>query len=330
MSQLRYNLITGDWVILAPERSKRPMDFVRSRVDTEVSAHQEGCPFCLGNEAAAGEEVWRTPESGPWAVRVLPNKYASLVPGTEMTRTGTGYQRSMSGLGRHEVIIETPLHNGFLATQAPAQVGSVLLSWRERMLAFYQDPVVEHVILFKNHGEAAGSSLTHPHSQIYGVPVVPEQVRSRLEDALRFYADNGECVFCHCLRLEREQGERVVAENDAFVAFIPYAALSPYHLWIFPKRHLACFGAISDAELEALSLLLCDVLSRLHASLDDPDYNLVVQSLSPAESSVRYAHWYLSIVPRLAKAAGFELGTGMFINPSLPESSARYLREAKV
>jgi UDPglucose--hexose-1-phosphate uridylyltransferase len=163
-----------------------------------------------------------------------------------------------------------------------------------------------------------------------GTPVVPGRVRNRIEAALRNYDDFGECLYCWCLKEELHEGIRIVRENESFVAFAPYAALTPFHLWIFPRRHNACFGNVTDSELSDLASILKEILLRIYVGLDNPDLNYVTRSLSPDHGSLKYFHWYVSIVPRLSTVAGFELGTGMFINTVLPEQSAEFLRELKV
>ena len=204
-------------------------------------------------------------------------------------------------------------------------VHRILEAYCHRFVEFYADPRVRHVIVFKNHGADAGASQQHPHSQIVGIPIVPGQVVERIERARRFFADSGQCLACSLIAQERDQGCRIIAENAEFVAFIPYAALSPYHLWIFPKTHEACFS--EQPALSALAEVLHTVLAKVHGMLANPPFNLVVRSLGPQEKDAAHFHWYISIVPRVNKRAGFELGTGMYINPSSPESRAQALRE---
>ncbi len=236
----------------------------------------------------------------------------------------------MTGAGLHEVIIDTPLHNASIANLPISNVEAILTAYKRRFLDYYQIPYIEHVIIFKNHGLRAGTSLQHPHSQIVGTPVIPGRLKSRIEDALKYYDDFGECLYCLILREELNEGVRVISQNDSFAAFIPYSALSPFHIWIFPKRHRACFGSITDSELHDLASILKETLKRLHRGLGNPDFNYAIHSLSPQECAVKYFHWYLSIVTRVTRTAGFEIGTGMYINPSVPDSSAKFLRDVIV
>lgn len=329
MPELRYNQVTGHWVILAHERAHRPEDLAEQRPAAAadlVPEWVEGCPFCVGNEDRSEAATYQWPSDGAWQVRAVPNRYAALSSVGNAERRGSGYWRTVEGTGWHEVIIETPHHNQPLDRRSRDGVAQVLIAYRERMNACYADPRTRHVAVFRNHGAAAGASLRHPHSQLVGTPVVPGQVRQRLESALAYWGDDGACLFCHCLRQECEDGRRIVASNERFVALVPYAALSPFHLWIFPVDHHAYFGDIAEDQVEALAAILREVLARLRVALDDPDTNLVIRSAAPTEREVRYFHWYVSIVPRLTKAAGFELGSGMFINTVPPSASASYLR----
>jgi UDPglucose--hexose-1-phosphate uridylyltransferase len=254
------------------------------------------------------------------------NRYPALRPEGRAARSGTGSRQTVEGTGQHEVIVEAREHDTSLAQLPVEQVAMVLTAYRERTRRLYEDPRIEHVIVFRNHGPGAGTSLEHPHSQAVGTPVVPGQVRTRMEAALHFFGDSGRCLFCHCLEEELEEGSRVVASSPGFVAFVPFAALSPFHLWVFPRRHNAYFGDLDAVELADLAEVLKRTLLLLRSGLDDPDFNLVIRSFAPNERSVRYLHWYLSIVPRMSRAAGFELGTGMFINTSVPEECAAFLR----
>jgi len=326
MSELRLNLITGEWVIIATERAKRPEEFRQAAAKRVLPPFSESCPFCPGHEDRTPAETLRIPDDGSWLVRAVPNKFSALSPEGDPTRHDAGLKTRLGGIGYHEVIIESPAHDASTALLPVAQVERVMAACRDRLRAFYREAAVEHVIIFKNHGEAAGTSLEHPHCQIVGTPVLPGQLRRRIEEAMRFWGDYASCLYCRTLADELAEGVRVVTENASFVAFVPYAALSPFHLWITPRRHAAHFGAVADSELADLAAILRDVLRRLHFGLGDPDFNWVIRSLSPEEGAVKYFHWYLSLVPRVSRAAGFELGTGMFINTALPEASAAFLR----
>jgi len=326
MPELRRNMATGEWVVIATERAKRPEEFASHREPRTSPPHRDDCPFCPGNEHLTPGLVFALPPEGPWQVRVFPNKFAALTPDIPLQRSCDGHFHKATGYGFHQVIVETPRHDLPLALQEPGGVDRVVEAWHRAYSFLAASPGVEFVIPFKNHGEAAGTSLEHPHSQIIGLPIFPGHIRGRMEEAIRFYDAEGECVFCAMIRMERTAGVRVVAENARFIAFVPYAAFSPFHLWIFPKAHQSSFQELDDACKADLSALLRPVLRKIHAGLQDPDFNLMVRS-GPADSPrLQYFHWYISIVPRLGKAAGFELGSGMYINTARPEESAAFLR----
>ena len=261
---------------------------------------------------------------------VVLNKYPALSPEGERIRHMDGIYRSMSGVGVHEVVIEHPRHDMTTALMPVEDVLDVLQAYRQRYADLRKDPRIEAVIIFKTHGEGAGTSLQHPHAQIAATPIVPTQIRRRLDEAIRFFDENGECVFCQTLRQELRARERIVYENESFVAFIPYAALSPFHLWIYPRRHMSAFDSVMNGELAHLARALRTVLAKLYHGLGDPDYNFSVRSIPLRSGQTDYFHWYVAIVPRVTKTAGFEIGSGMYINTSLPEASAEFLRGVAV
>jgi UDPglucose--hexose-1-phosphate uridylyltransferase len=331
MAELRQNLITREWVIIASERSKRPHEFRRGNgIHRPPSSYESGCPFCRGNEHLTEAELYRIGEGADWRVRVVPNRYPALKSSGERVRKTHGIYRSMSAVGAHEVVVEHIRHDLTLALMQTGEVEDVFRSYRQRYSEIRKDRRVESIVIFKNHGEGAGTSLHHPHSQVVGTPIVPSQVRRRIDESVRYFDEAGECIFCTTLREELLARERIVHESEHFVAFIPYAALSPFHIWIFPRRHVSSFDAILDGELSDLALNARTVLAKLYHGLQDPDYNYSIRSIPTREGQTEYFHWYLTIVPRLAKTAGFEIGSGMYINPSLPEESAAFLRKTEI
>jgi UDPglucose--hexose-1-phosphate uridylyltransferase len=211
-----------------------------------------------------------------------------------------------------------------------AHVASILRVYRERYNALSLDHRVNHITIFKNHGADAGASLAHPHSQLIATPVIPSQVRHRLFEALRHYDDAGECMFCHMVEREVEDQTRVVLKSERFVAMEVFASATPFATHIFPLRHMASFGDISEMEVVDLARVLRTLLAKIYVGLENPDLNFTVRS-GPAEyAAARHFHWYVSVIPRLTRVAGFELGSGMFINSVLPEAAAEYLRKVAV
>ncbi|RRR77791.1 MAG: DUF4931 domain-containing protein [Candidatus Viridilinea halotolerans] len=328
MAELRQNLATREWVIIASERARRPNAYAeavdRLRIH-ERPEHDPACPFCVGNEEL-DLEVCRQPLTGPWATRVVRNKYPALDLEGDVTRSFNGVERNITGIGYHEILIEHELHNATPALMTDEEVYALLLMSLERGQAIAADSRIEQIVFFKNHGERAGASLHHPHSQIIGLPIVPGDIRHRIEEARRFFDDTGQCVFCTMLHDELARNERLIGVNDHFAAFVLYAASSPFHIWILPRQHHASFNNTSKEALRYLAPLLRDVLFRLYIHLNDPDYNLIIRSSPTKEPENGYFHWYIAIVPRLSRSAGFELGSGVWINPSLPESCAAFLR----
>jgi len=331
MSELRQNLITRDWVIIATERAKRPDEFTQhNKQVTQSPAYQPHCAFCLGNEDASEVELYRLSDRHQWKVRSVFNKFPALSPVGESDIKVEGIYRSMNGFGMHEVVIEHPCHNVTTGILDINDVADILRTYRQRYAEIRQDPRIKTITIFKNHGERAGTSLEHPHSQIAATPVVPPQIRNRIAEAIQFIDDTGECLFCRTLKDELTDSRRVVVESEHFVAFVPYAALSAFHTWIFPRRHTSSFDDINDVEILDLAYTLKTVLAKLYYGLNNPDYNYTIRSLPTNEQSTDYFHWYIAIVPRLSYTAGFELGSGMYINTVTPEDSAEFLRQVQV
>jgi len=332
MSELRQNFATKEWVVIATERAKRPEEMVRHRERKPVAPFVQNCPFCPGNENLTPPEVLRVPASAavPWHARVIPNKFAALSREVQPTRTVHRSRRSVNGFGVHDVVIETPDHSQVLALMPDSFVAEILRVYKTRYDELSLDPRVAHITIFKNHGLDAGTSLEHPHSQIIATPVISLQVRERFQHALRHFDDFGECMFCQMLEEELEEQIRIVMVSEHFVALELYASAAPFSTHIYPRRHMASFGDVSAAEINDLARMLRSTLAKLYHGLENPDFNFTIRS-APAENfGVKYFHWYLSIIPRLTRVAGFELGSGMFINTVLPEAAAEFLRKVDV
>ncbi|HUI30432.1 MAG TPA: galactose-1-phosphate uridylyltransferase [Candidatus Acidoferrales bacterium] len=331
MAELRQNVLTREWVIISPERAKRPDEFARRKENEQaLPDYVSTCPFCAGNEHLTLNELLRAPDNGDWKVRVIPNKFPALTSRGERVRRVEGIYRSMTAVGFHEVIVEHRLHNRTIALMTDGEVSEVLKVYRQRYNEIRKDGRIEAVILFKNHGEGAGTSVSHPHSQLVATPIVPSQIRSRMDEAIRYFDDMGECVCCRTVKDELNAKGRIILQNKNFVAFIPYAALSPFHIWIFPLRHVSSFHEINDDEIKDLSKCLRIVLAKLYHGLNDPDFNYSIRSIPTRDLHSEYFHWYLTIVPRVSKTAGFEIGSGMYVNTSVPEESADFLRKVNV
>lgn len=336
MPQLRQNIILKDWVIISTERAKRPEQL---KEDKNLSAlnvpeHDEKCPFCAGNEVSSGndKEFFRIGDHEKWSLRVIPNKFPALMPGDgsgDIKMDMSDFFRWMDGVGHHEVLIESDKHHLTLATMDLERVKDVIKAYQLRIDHLMQQPYIESVIAFRNHGLRAGASLVHPHSQIIALPVIPRDIMSRMNEAIRYQEEHRECMFCAVLKMELNSGKRIILESKHFVAFVPYAASTPFHLWIYPKRHSSSIVHITEEELADFAATLRTVLRKLYYGLNDPDYNFIIRNSPKGYGNTIFFHWYLTIVPRLTRSAGFELGSGMFINSSIPEENAEYLRGIK-
>jgi len=334
MPELRQDPATKQWVIIATERAKRPEDYSRNSEKVEHPDYSEKCPFCPGNEDMAPPEdfAYRWAGSKPntegWWVRVIPNKFPALVPNGHLGRIReNGFFRSMTGVGKHELVIESPIHNATIGTMDLKQVEEILLIYRDRFNELSQYPKFQFVTIFRNHGRLAGTSLIHPHSQIIATPIVPLHIRHRLEEAMRYYDDNGECVFCKMLAQEIELHKRVVLETEDFVAFEPFASSSPFETWIMPKKHAAIYGSISIEDAKMFAAVLSRVMKKIYVDLNDPDYNYMIHTAPFKDADENWYHWFIQIVPRLTMIAGFELGSRVFINTTPPEEAAEFLRQ---
>ena len=328
MPELRQNFFTKEWVIIATERAKRPEELASRQAPRRPAEFVENCPFCPGNESKTPPEIFRIPPegNGSWQVRVIPNKFAALSRELQPVRTIQRSRRSLAGFGVHDVIVETTNHAHTTALMPETYVANVLRAYKARYDALSLDSRIAQITIFKNHGADAGTSLEHPHSQLVASPVISHQVRERLEEALRHYDEYGECMFCQMIEEELGEQSRIVIRSDHFVAMEPFASPTPFATYIFPRRHMAGFSDIGGNEISDLARVLRTVMAKLYHGLHDPDFNYTIRSAPIEALGVKYFHWYVSVIPRLTRVAGFELGSGMFINTVLPEAAAEFLR----
>jgi UDPglucose--hexose-1-phosphate uridylyltransferase len=334
MSEIRQDPTTKEWVILATARGKRPSDFARHVPSPERPAFLNSCPFCPGNENLTPPSVLEYKgESNnlPWQVRAFQNGFPAVTTdGGSSSRTDQQLFQTVGGTGRHEVIVETSIHNTKLALMNDFEVSEVLRAYRERYDAAVQIPYVKSVVVFKNHGIAAGTSLEHPHSQVIATVVVPKQKRTQYDVSRAHFDDTGRCLYSDLMTRELEAGTRVIMDTDKFVVFHPFASFRPFETWIMPKADQSSFGQISQEDTRILAQVVRGNLLKLYRGLGDPDYNLVIDSAIVGEERSELYRWHIRIIPRLTEAAGFEIGSGIFINPSLPEDTARFIRDLKV
>jgi UDPglucose--hexose-1-phosphate uridylyltransferase len=332
MPELRQDPVTSRWVILSPQRAERPYDYASVVLPRAASA----CPFCPGHEAETPPEILAprpdgsAPDTPGWTLRVVPNRYPALGREGEPERGSEGLYGRLNGVGAHEVIIESPDHGCGLAQLAPEQVAAVLAACRRRMADLDADPRLRYVLIFENRGAPAGASLEHPHAQLLATPIVPLQVQEELDGARRYFDLEQRCVFCDIVAQELEPGggRRLVLARGGYVALAPYASRFSYETWILPAAHAPAFERGDAAQDAALAEVLGETLRRLERVLPRLAYNLVLHTAPCRSLQLEHYHWHVEILPRLAEFAGFEWGSGFFINPTPPEEAAAALRGA--
>lgn len=331
MPELRKDPITGRWVIISSDRGKRPAEFVDQR------AKKRGgfCPFCAGNERTTPHEVLAYRDGGQangpgWRLRVVPNKFPALQIEGDLNKQGEGIFDKMNGIGAHEVIIESPDHNASLTSLPARAIEEVLWSYRDRMEDLKKDRRFQYTLIFKNEGLTAGATLEHTHSQLIALPIVPIQVQEEIDGCRKHYDLKERCIFCDIIRQELQSRTRVVMETQSFVALAPFAPRFPFETWILPKRHISCFSCSTNDDYRDLAFVLQDTLRRLDKALSNPPYNYVIHTSPFKEEINEYYHWHIELMPKLMNVAGFERGSGFYINPTPPEEAAQFLREMKL
>ena len=329
MPELRKDPVVGRWVIISTERARRPSDFSTQPVQAQGS----NCVFCPHNESKTPPEILvsRSPDSpanGPgWSMRVVPNKFPALRIEGELEPSGEGLYDRMNGVGAHEVVIESPDHEATLATLPVDAVAEVLLAYRDRVVDLKKDPRFEYILVFKNHGAAAGASLEHPHSQLIATPIIPIMVLEELKGAAEYFEIKERCVWCDVVHQERRSRRRVIMESGGFVAVAPFAPRFPFETWILPTRHRSAFEETGLEELRSLASVLGTFLRRMDRVLGRPPYNYMLHTAPLRDGPLEHFHWHLEIIPKLTNVAGYEWGSGFFINPVPPEDAAAALRE---
>ncbi|MFQ5965492.1 MAG: galactose-1-phosphate uridylyltransferase [Candidatus Scalinduaceae bacterium] len=330
MPELRKEPVSGRWVIISTERAARPTDFK----STPQPIKSDFCPFCEGNEAKTPPEIIAYREKATkanttgWRVRVVPNKFPALQIEGEQNKRGEGIYDMMNGIGAHEIIIESPRHVLSITALENGNVEEVLWSYRDRLVDLKKDKRFVYGLIFKNVGVSAGASLEHSHSQLIVTPIVPQQVTNEMVGAETFYKYRGRCIYCDMIQQEITTDSRIVILSDDFVAFTPFASRFPFETWILPKAHDSHFENLQKLEIEELASILKNTLIRLESALEFPSYNYIIHTTPFHINESEYYHWHIEIIPRLTNIAGFEWGTGFYINQMSPEKAAEYLRNA--
>lgn len=328
MSEFRKDPILDRWVIVATERAAKPEELVQQARTSELDT----CPFCEGHEDITTPEVLAVrdaataPNSPGWRVRAIPNMYPAVRgEGTSEQPHGDFY-REFRGVGVHEVIVECPRHDTNLAALPTDHVKDVLSVYQNRLRDLRNDPRLAYALIFKNHGALGGASMEHCHSQLLATPLVPKSVAEELAGSLEYYRKRGACPYCALIDEDLKTESRVVLETPNFVVICPFAARFPFEMWLLPRKHTSHFEEQSVEELTELASVLKDALGRLGTVLPDPAYNFYLHTAPLPEKHLSHYHWHLELFPRLAQLAGFEMGSGMYINPVRPEHAAEMLR----
>jgi UDPglucose--hexose-1-phosphate uridylyltransferase len=332
MPELRKDPIVGRWVIIATERAKRPVAPKHEPMASSGSL----CPFCEGHEVHTPHEILAYRERGTrpdergWRVRVVPNKFPALQIEGTLDKRGEGIYDKMNGIGAHEVILECPFHEVSMANLSEENIREILWVYRDRLVDLKKDPRLVYGMIFKNVGAAAGASLEHSHSQLIVTPIVPINVWEEMSGSLEFFGYRGRCIYCDMVHQEMATEKRIVLDTPNFLSFCPYASRFPFEMWVLPKHHNSHYENIQKNEVDELGTVMKTLLRKLESALDKPAYNFIIHTSPFDTQTLPHYHWHIEIIPRLTRVAGFEWGTGFYINPVPPEQSALFLREVEV
>jgi len=330
MPELRREPIVGRWVVIKTDPALTPGDFEK---EDHTPRKQSTCPFCTGKEALTPAEIEavRPAESKPntpgWKVRTVPNKFPALKAEGTFEKLGVGMFDMTTGIGAHEVVVESPDHHSQLADLSVEDVTVVLETYISRAKKLAKDKRFKYICIFKNFGESAGASLEHAHSQIIALPMVPKFVVEELDGARNYFRYRGRCIFCDVIHQEHQDKERIVLENSDYLAFCPFAPRFAFETWIIPKKHAADFTTMSSGEKKELAKMLKEILARIKTVLSNPSYNFFLHIAPNDYDSPESYHWHIEIIPKLTRSVGFEWGTGLYIVPTPPRDAARFLRQ---
>jgi UDPglucose--hexose-1-phosphate uridylyltransferase len=338
-SEFRKDIVSGDWILMASERLMRPRLIFSAKRSRRIS--KKNCPFENPQKSGNPEPIlwYPFPDASnvnnstkksfkDWFLQIIPNKYPALTPNEICPqKIADGPYMVMKGSGFHEVII-TRDHNNFLAQMSQKEIVTVLKAFQDRYLMLKKEPCLKYILIFHNHGEAAGASISHPHSQLVALPILPPDVASSLRGSIRFFHKNQKCVHCVMIEWEINEKNRVIAENQDFIAVCPFASRVSYEIRIFPKKHSPHFENIGNKERDSLAEIFKRILFNLHKTLKNPDYNFFIHTAPLIKMPhIEHYHWHIEILPRTYKWAGLELGTGIEIVAVLPEKAASDLRK---
>ena len=342
MPELRKDPIIGRWVIVATERAKRPSDF-SYREEERTQTTPQKCPFCEGNESLTPPEIYALRKKGTqpntpgWEIRVIPSIAPFLNIKGDLDRHGKGMYDLTNGIGTHEILIATPYHNSSVFIKNAPQIEKLTDTVIKRMRELKKDLRLKYVLIFKNHGRVAGgSNIQHQHLQLIATPATPKRVKEELIGAKHYFEYKDRCIFCDMLMQELDQKERVILDTGGFVSISPYCSRFPFETWILPKRHSCDFETMTKKEIKGYSKIFQLTMTKLAKTLGDFPYNIILHTAPFRrrkkkgywETIEQDYHWHIEIMPRLTQVAGFEWGSGFYINPTPPEEACKYLKEA--
>lgn len=327
LTELRQDLVTGDWVVIATGRAKRPEEFASKRRELVMEDPNQPCLFCHPEESEQEKDILIYEQAnGDWSLRVFPNKYPAFVRGRAPKYNEEGPYFSMDGAGYHELIV-TRDHHKQIAQLNVLEVAEIVDSFQERYIDLMNKKSVNYIEIFHNHGKEAGASINHPHSQLMAIPVVSPYVKSELDGAENYHKNNKHCVYCSMIEWEEEHKKRVIFENEDFIALCPFSSRAAFEVWVLPKKHKPYFERTADNEKLALAEVLQVSINKIYKALEDPAYNFYIHTSPCDGKDYPHYHWHIEILPRTATWAGFELSTGIEISTIQPEVAAEYLRK---
>jgi UDPglucose--hexose-1-phosphate uridylyltransferase len=329
ISELRQDLVTGDWVVIATGRSKKPEDFIlhkEEQVNVNINNENKTCVFCEPEKTEQEKDVLiYKKDNDDWSLRVFPNKYPAFSRGRTVKHFEEGPYFGMDGVGYHEVIV-TQDHEKQIAKLDVFAVAEIIDAYQNRYIDLMNKKSVNFIEIFHNHGKEAGASISHPHSQLAAIPVISPYIKGELDGAESYYKANKECVYCVMNEWECESQKRIIFENEEFVAYCPFSSRVAFEVWIVPKKHQPYFERITDKQKVDLAEALQNSISKIYTALGNPPYNFYVHTAPCDGKDYPHYHWHIEILPHTSVWAGFELSTGIEIATIEPEKAAEYLR----
>ena len=324
-SELRMDLVSNDWVIIATGRSRRPETFAKNKAKRKEVSPSD-CPFCKETILDQGVTLRYDKPDGVWSLISVKNKYPAVSEDTDLNPRKVGPNRIINGVGFHEVII-TSDHNKQVAQFSKDQVKEVIDAYHARYLDLMTKEHIKYISIFHNHGPKAGASISHPHSQLIAIPVLDPHLRSSLDGADDYFRSQGKCVYCEMLEWDLKEGERIIYENEKFVVLCPFASQVSFEVRVYPKDHSPYFERMDEPTKWLFADALQMALDKTYKGLNDPDYNFYIHTAPCDGSNYDNYHWHLIISPKTSTWAGFELGTGVEISTIEPEKAAAYLKK---